>query len=145
MPSTFSRHDDGSATEHVYDDAGRHLRTTDRDPDGNTITDIQYDFDGGRVCGWRVYRGDGSLRVRFESSVDGEGREIEVREYRPNNTIQRIERYEYDTEGRVVVERHYDSRDILRSIGRIRYGEDGLYDGISYEDPQGEPLTGPAA
>jgi hypothetical protein len=78
-------HNDGSRTDYLYDDAQRHIRTTDYDADDNVTCKICYEYDGlDRVRGWRVYQPADTLLMRFE------------RRYRPDGSIEDLQ---FDPQG----------------------------------------------
>ncbi len=88
MEVIVRRHRDGSRTEYTYDDAQRHIRTTDFDVDDGISCDIHYDYnDSSQVNGWRVYQPADVLFMRFERRYHPNG-EIEEFQYSPEGDLQ---------------------------------------------------------
>src|SRR5690242_21440930 len=65
---------DGASTVYTYEDAGRHVRTTNYDAAGTATLEIGYEHSpSGQVTGWKVFRPAGVLFKRFERRVNAEG------------------------------------------------------------------------
>ncbi len=92
---------DGSRAVYVYDDASRHVRTTDYNAAGTATCDIVYDHTpDGEVSGWTVSRPPGRLFKRFERKPLGNGL-AEIRQFNAAGQLELLSREEAgEPEGR---------------------------------------------
>jgi hypothetical protein len=146
MKTEIHQDEEGYRSEHIHDDAGKHVRTTDYEPTGKMTCDIRYEHNAlGDVTGWKVWNAEGMVFRRFEVDYCGPGIESETREYGPSDNLIRREVYVHDSENRRIETHYYDSEGILRGKGIEELDEGRHHTVTRYYDTEGNLLQNPAA